>query len=64
MIVGRWDVADELVGGSLGHGLVGTLAGVQVVATIKTIGKGLGVGGTAHGGIEIDTAIEKPRCRG
>ena len=58
MVVLRGYVAYQLVGRSLGHNLVGALAGVQVVATIEAFGKGLWIGGAAHGGIEINTAIE------
>lgn len=58
----RGYVAYQLVGCGLGHSLVGTLAGVQVVATVEAIGKGLGIGGAAHGSIKIDATIEDGRC--
>ena len=63
VVVMRGYVAYQLVGCGLGHSLVGALAGVQVIATVEAIGKGLGIGGAAHGSIKIDTAIKKwVRC--
>lgn len=57
----RGYVAYQLVGCGQGHSLVGALAGVQVIATVEAIGKGLGIGGAAHGSIKIDTAIKNGR---
>ena len=57
VVVARY-MAYQLVGGSLGHGLVGALAGVQVVAAVETVGKGLGIGDAAHSGIEVNASVE------
>ena len=51
-------VANELMGSSLGHCFVGALAGVQVVATVVALSKGLGVGRATHGSIEVDATVE------
>ena len=53
--------ADDLVDGGMGHGFVGTVAGMQVIAAVKAVGKGLGIGDAANGGIEVDATVEKGR---
>ena len=52
------DVANQLVGSSLGHSFVGSLAGVQVVAAVKAVSEGLGIGSATHGSIEVDATVE------
>ena len=60
MVVARHR-AYHLVDGSLRHGFVGTVAGVQMITAVETVGKRPGIGVATNGSIKIDTSVKNGR---